>query len=148
MRRSSGFSALELTVAIAIVGVLFAIAIPIFGSLRMSVAFSSGEQAVRSVLTRARWSAINSGRSETRVLIEGNFLRVRAGTAADSPIVTSMDISDYAATISGTNLPLRVGARGERLNGVGSTPTITIENTKISSATTFVYGPLGRIDLS
>ena len=41
------------------------------------------------VLARARWSAINSARDETRVAIEGSVVRVRAGAAVDSPSLPS-----------------------------------------------------------
>lgn len=140
-----GFSALELTLAIGIVGLLFSIAIPAFGAMRMSASFSSGEQAVRGLLSRARWSAINSGRAETRVVVEGTVLRVRAGTAADSPVVASVDVGDYAVTLSGANLPIRLDPRGIRLNPGDAVPTVTIANARISASLTFRVDPLGRV---
>lgn len=141
--KKSGFSAVELTVAIAVAGVLFAIAIPTFGALKMQVEFASGEQAVQRLLTRARWSAINSGRLETRVHLEGNLLRVRAGSNADSPVVTTLDVTDYNATISATDLPIRFDPRGARRNS--TQPTVTIQNSRISEVTTFAIDVLGRI---
>jgi type II secretory pathway pseudopilin PulG len=143
-----GFSALELTLAIGVVGLLFSIAIPAFGAMRMSAAFSNGEQAVAGLLSRARWSAINSGRAETRVLVEGTLLRVRAGIASDSPVVASVDLGDYVVTVSGANLPVRLDPRGIRLNPGDAVPTVTIANARISASRTFRVGPLGRASTS
>ena len=138
-----GYSATELMATIAIVGLLLSIAIPTFGAMKMSMNFRSGEQALQALLTRARWSAINSGRAETRVLIEGNVVRVRAGTAVDSPIVAQIDVTEYNMAISGAGLPVQLDARGRRINNAA--PALTVTNSHISTTRTFTVGPLGKI---
>jgi prepilin-type N-terminal cleavage/methylation domain-containing protein len=141
-----GFSALEFMAALAISGLLLSIAIPSFGAMKMSMNFRSGEQALQMVLARARWSAINSARAETRIAIEGSVVRVRAGAAVDSPVVAELNVTDYNMAVSGTNLPVQLDARGMRLNV--SAPTLTVTNSRISEARTFTVGPLGKITAS
>ena len=137
-----GFSAIGLMSVAVIAGLILSIAIPSFGSMRMSKSFRSGEQAVQAMLEHARSSAIASGRPTTRVSIEGSVIRVRAGTAEDAPIVTQVDATDYSLSLAGTNLPADLDARGMR---VGDTaPTLTISNPRISAARTFTVGPRGE----
>ena len=141
-----GYSAIELMATIAIAGLLLSIAIPTFGAMKMSMNFRSGEQAMQALLARARWSAINSGRAETRVLIEGNVVRIRAGTAADSPIVAEMNVTEYNMAVSGAGLPVQFDARGRRINN--TPPMLTVTNSHISTTRTFTIGPLGRVSIS
>ncbi len=73
-------------------------------------------------------------------------MRVRAGTAADSPVVAEINVSEYNVAVSGTNLPAQLDARGRRING--SPPSITLTNSRISTTRTFTIGPLGKITTS
>jgi hypothetical protein len=131
-------------IGMANVGLVLSIAIPTFDSMRMSKAFENGETAVGRLLEQARWSAISSGRQSTRVDIEGDYLRVRAGAKADAPIVVSISSTEFAATFTGTNLPVQLDAAGRRLNV--APPTVTIVNPRISAARTFRVGPLGNVE--
>ena len=142
----SGFSTIELLATIVIGGLLLSIAIPTFGAMKVSMNFRSGEQALQAVLTRARWSAINSGRAETRILIEGNVVRIRAGTAADSPVVAEVDVAEFNMSVSGANFPVQLDARGVRINN--TPPTVTVTNSHISTTRTFTIGPLGKVTTS
>ena len=131
-------------IGMANVGLVLTIAIPTFDSNRMSSAFRNGEEAVARALEQARRSAISSGRQATRVDIEGDYLRVRAGAEADAPIVVSISSAEFAATFTGTNLPVQLDATGRRLNP--APPTVTIVNSRISAVRTFTVGPLGNVE--
>lgn len=138
-----GFSAIELLVGIVIVGTLVAIAIPSLGSTKQAMDFSRAEQEVLALFTRARWSAINSGRAATRITLESGILRIRAGTAGDSPIVAALDVSSYGATIAdAANFPITLTNRGFRQSAEAS---FDLENSHISSERSFTVGVLGKI---
>jgi prepilin-type N-terminal cleavage/methylation domain-containing protein len=141
-----GYSTIELLAAIVIGGLLLSIAIPTFGAMKVSMNFRSGEQALQALLARARWSAVNSGRTETRILIEGNVVRIRAGTAADSPVVAEIDVTEYNMSISGANFPVRLDARGVRIND--TPPSVTVTNSHISTTRTFTIDPVGKVSTS
>ena len=71
--------------------------------------------------------------------------RQPVAAAADSPVVASIDLSDYSVTLTSANLPVRLDPRGIRLNTGDAVPTVTIANSRISASRTFRVDPLGRV---
>jgi type IV fimbrial biogenesis protein FimT len=140
-----GLTLIEMLVAIVVMGMLLAIAIPSFGNMKMAMAFRSAEQEVLGLMARARWSAITSGRPTTTIWLEGSALRVRAGALESDPIVASVDVSEFNAAITeANNLPARFSSRGFRLNTADAVPRITLANPRISATRDFTVGPLGK----
>ncbi|MGH7805434.1 MAG: hypothetical protein ACREQJ_13880, partial [Candidatus Binatia bacterium] len=57
-----------------------------------------------------------------------------------------VDVSEYNMAVTGANFPVQLDARGRRING--SPPSVTVTNSRISTARTFTIGPLGKVDVS
>jgi Tfp pilus assembly protein FimT len=138
-RHRSGYSAVELLVAIAIGAAIFGIGVSTLQGIRNDWAFSSASQETRALLNRARWIAINSGRAVTSVaLIGSTTLQVQAG----GTVLASADLADRFVTITATNLPYDIDSRGFLS---GAVPTITLSGTRIARTETISVDALGRV---
>jgi hypothetical protein len=127
---------------LGLAGLFISILISVVGTSRMAAGFASCEQAVLGFLARARIAAVQSGRTETRVWLERDQLRIRAGAEETSPIIGSLDLGRFRTAVAGENLPIRLGADGHRLNP--DTPVLTIHNPWISARIGLIIRRDGR----
>lgn len=137
-----GFSATELVVAAALVGILFAIALPAFHQVRLGALLTGAQQDVASTLLRARWLAINSGQARTVDLAASQRVRITNGGGTT---LASAELRAYEVvqTHSGDNT-FSFDPRG--LVEAGTATPITITLTNPGGATKVVsVDRLGRV---
>jgi type II secretory pathway pseudopilin PulG len=139
LRSERGATLLELTVVVILVGILFAIALPTFIDFRQSSTLAEAEQRVFTILTRARWMAINSGQPR-QIALSGSVVQII--DPSTNTVVEAVDLGGYLVTMAATNLPATFDSRGFV---AGNTPTITLTGTAVSRSRTFSIGPLGKV---
>jgi prepilin-type N-terminal cleavage/methylation domain-containing protein len=143
--KNRGFSLMELLILITIVGMLGAIAIPMFQSVRLGAALASAEQEVSALLHRARWLAITSGRPATTVELgdcsgaDCTAVLVKSGTT----VLASRDLTEYHVKLAGTDFPFTFDNRG--FVPGGRTPTLVMSSLKASGTRTLTVTPVGKI---
>ena len=124
--------------AVGIAAILLAIAFPQFNRLRLSYAFSGATEDARQMVDRARWRAINSGRT-TRIALTGTVLEMRDD--ATSSFISSIDLAQNYVTATATNFPIVFDTRGF----VAGTPTLTIANSAIAASRVLTINAVGRV---
>ena len=96
MRR--GYTVLELTLVLAIIGLLLGIAMPLFAPLRDSLAAEEAAQAVVAAHRRARIAAILMSRPLVLTVAPDSL---RIATASDSVVWRSAGPTAMGATLAG-----------------------------------------------
>ena len=110
MRRA--FTLLELLIVISIVGILTLVAVPRLQQASSATKLRSAKREVSALLTQARASAIQNGRS-TSFVRNGNQLSVIIDNDAGPQIVLRRDLSTaYGATLTSSRDTVPFDPRG------------------------------------
>lgn len=135
-RREQGFSAAELLVTVAVIGILAAIAVPYFLSYWRAATLRAGAQELAAVLNDARQLAISRNRSVC-VSNDGTRVRFHLDTCAGTAIMRPG--SDGQGWITLTN--------GQRVSGSTANVTFNYLGAATTAATYTVQNPNGNSTL-
>jgi len=139
-----GFSLAELMVAIAIGGIMTALAVPNFSQMREGYRLRGATHQVFTALQRARIAAVKEN-NHYRFSVSGSTYTVHSDTnnnnaINDSETVTNTDIHEMATTVSISSTATIVFAE----DGTAPTPgTVIVSNG--SGSHTVSVSPAGRV---
>ena len=143
----AGFSLAEIMVAIAIGGILMAMAIPNFALMREGYRLRGATYTVFTVLQKARLAAIKEN-NQYRFYINNNVYFVHddlnnSGTEDAGESVTQFNIQSYAKDVSiSSNATIVFAADGTAV----TTGTLTVSNSR--GTKTIAVSPAGRVKVN
>lgn len=136
IRRSSGFTLVELMVVLAILAIVVSIGVPSFNTLIKNNRLSAASNDVVGALHFARSEAVRRGRAVGVQALDSdiaNGLQVwfdangdgNFGAGEEMRMVRLTDVSGLVVTADETNLDMAYSARGA-VNGAGNELSITL----------------------
>ena len=146
----AGFSATELVVVVAVIGILMAVSMPFFISFLRTSSLRAGAEEMATVLGQARQLAI---RNNTRVCVTGNGTAIQylVGTAADCSggTIWTGPSTDGAGFIRLGNAITVASAQNAVFTYIGTAElaggTYTVTNPQNASTLSVSVAPSGRI---
>ena len=145
-QHQGGYSAVELTVVVAVIGVLMAASAPFFLSFLRTSALRGGAEEMASVLNRARQIAI---RDNTSMCVTSDGARVRFRVATCAGTVWTGPGTDATGFVSLAN-SITVSAQNVVFTymGTASTPAIyTVTNPRDGRTMTVAVTAAGRVSI-
>jgi len=145
MRKSAGFTIVELLIVIAIAGVLSAIAIPNFSTWVASYRLKSAAQAVHANLIGAKMLGAKEGR-EYRITTAASAFTIQQGNLSSNSTawttVKTLAMTEYpGVTANAANAIVFVP------RGTASNETITLTNSK-GATKTITVSIAGRVKIN
>jgi len=145
-RHPGGYSAVELTVVVAIIGVLMAASAPFFLSYLRTSALRGGAEEMASVLNRARQIAI---RDNTSMCVTNDGTRVRFRIATCAGTVWTGPGTDATGFVTLAN-SITVGAQNVVFTYMGTATapaTYTVTNPRDGHTMSVAVTAAGRVSI-
>lgn len=145
---SRGFSAAELVVAVGVIGILTAIAVPFFLSYWRAATLRAGAQELATILNGARQLAISRNNSVC-VTNDGTSVQYRIGTCA-SPAWTGPSTDGNGAIRLSNGLRVTGSTANPVFNYLGAASpaaTFTVQNPRDGSTLTVTVSASGRVSI-
>ncbi|MDH5253937.1 MAG: GspH/FimT family pseudopilin [Nitrospira sp.] len=143
--RESGFTLVELMVAIAIIGLMVAIAIPNYTEWQMRSRLRQATEEVASQLMLARMKAMNQNRSvDVTIQDTGSYTRVSAVVSTTGVSVLDKNTDSYVFVV-GNPITVSFSSMGFRTSAGTGIQTIGLCNTaKLQYSVSII--PAGKVN--